>query len=303
MCETIDTVVIRFNEDSVFWLNLCVAFIMFGVALDITWSDFKRVFQSPRVPLIGLASQYFVLSILTLSLIYFFRPAPSFALGMMLLNACPGGSVSNYMVHLSRGNTALSITLTSITTLLAVFTTPLVFTALAQVFPYTAAFLKTIEVSPWGIIQSIALLIVLPLGTGMLVKASFPKFTNRIKSPIGALSMLIFFGFVAVAVINNRENLMQYLGCVFVIVTLHNLLALSGGYGFAKLMGLSNADAQAVSIETGIQNTALGLAITFKFFDGLGGMAMVLAWWGIWHLLSGFIFAMIWRRLSVKNQQ
>lgn len=301
MCESIDTVVIRFNDSSVFWLNICVAFIMFGVALDMSWGDFKRVFKSPKIPFIGLLSQYVILSLITVALIYIFRPAPSFAMGMMLLAACPGGSVSNYMVHFSKGNTALSVVLTSITTLGAIFTTPLIFTILVEFFPYTSDFIKDIKVDPWAMIQSILILTILPLSLGMGLKAVFPKFIQFIKRPISTLSMIIFFGFVLVAVISNRENLAQYLGCVFGIITLHNLLALLGGYGFARLMGLSNENAKAVAIETAIQNTALGLAITFQFFDGLGGMTMVLAWWGIWHLISGFFFAAVWRRLSLRK--
>lgn len=171
MCETIDTVVINFNEQSVVILNICVAFIMFGVALDIELKDFKRVFQSPKVPLVGLASEYLILPALTLLMIYLFRPAPSFALGMILLTTCPGGSTSNYMVHLSKGNTALSITLTSITTLASVVLTPLGFTLLSQLFPYTSDFLQTINVNPWKMIQSIIIIIGIPLVSGMLVRA------------------------------------------------------------------------------------------------------------------------------------
>ncbi|MEN0047341.1 MAG: bile acid:sodium symporter family protein [Bacteroidota bacterium] len=296
MCETIDSVVINFNEEGVFILNLCVAFIMFGVALDIQLKDFQRIFKSPKIPLVGLFSEYILLPIITLILIAIFRPAPSFALGMILLTTCPGGSVSNYMVHLSKGNSALSITLTSITTLGAIILTPLGFTLLAKVFPYTSELLKTINVNPLDMIKSIVLIIVVPLTLGMFCRARFPQFTERIKKITGALSMIIFLGFVTVAIINNWENIAAYVHCVFLIVTIHNGLALLTGFGFARLMGLTKRDARAVSLETGIQNTALGLAIAFQFFDGLGGMTMVLAWWGIWHLFSGFFVASIWRR-------
>jgi len=296
MCETIDSVVINFNEEGVFILNLCVAFIMFGVALDIQLKDFQRIFKSPKIPLVGLFSEYILLPIITLILIAIFRPAPSFALGMILLTTCPGGSVSNYMVHLSKGNSALSVTLTSITTLGAIILTPLGFTLLAKVFPYTSELLKAIDVNPLDMIKSIVLIIVVPLTLGMFCRARLPQFTERIKKFTGALSMIIFLGFVTVAIINNWENIAAYVHCVFAIVTIHNALALLTGFSFARLMGLTKGDARAVSLETGIQNTALGLAIAFQFFDGLGGMTMVLAWWGIWHLFSGFFIASIWRR-------
>jgi BASS family bile acid:Na+ symporter len=296
MCENIDSIVINFNKDSVVLLNICVSFIMFGIALDIKLSDFRRIFQTPRIPVIGLISEYLLLPLLTILLIYLFRPAPSFALGMILLATCPGGSTSNYMVHLSKGNTALSVTLTSITTLGAIVLTPLGFTLIAQLFPYTADILTTIDVSPLEMMKTILLIIALPVAVGMFAQARFPKFTARIRPIISTLSMVIFLGFVTVAIINNWGNLSGYVHCVFVVVTLHNSLALLMGFSFARIMGLTTRDARAVSIETGIQNTALGLAIAFQFFNGLGGMTMVLAWWGIWHLISGFGLALFWRR-------
>jgi BASS family bile acid:Na+ symporter len=296
MCETIDSIVINFNRDNVLILNLCVAFIMFGVALDIEIKDFKRIFEKPKIPLVGLASAYLILPAITLGLIVLFRPAPSFALGMILLTTCPGGSVSNYMVHFAKGNAALSVTLTSITTLLAVVLTPLGFTLLAQVFPYTASFLRTIGLETDEVIKSIFVLIIVPLTTGMLCRARFPLFTEKIKKAVSGLSMIIFLSFVMVAILSNWENIKSYVHCVFILIAIHNGLALLGGFVFARIMKLSIIDARTISIETGIQNTALGLIIAFQFFDGLGGMTMILAWWGIWHLITGFFMAIIWRR-------
>lgn len=296
MCETIDSVVINFNQDNVLILNICVAFIMFGVALDMEVKDFKRIFEKPKIPLVGLASEYIILPAITLGLIALFRPAPSFALGMILLTTCPGGSVSNYMVHLAKGNAALSVTLTSITTLFAVVITPLGFSLLAQVFPYTASFLRTIGIETGEVIKSIFVLIVVPLTVGMICRARFPQSTQKIKKIVSGLSMIIFLSFVLVAILSNWQSIKSYVHCVFGLIAIHNGLALLAGFIFARAMKLSLADARTVAIETGIQNTALGLVIAFRFFDGLGGMTMILAWWGIWHLITGFFMAIIWRR-------
>ncbi|NJK83627.1 MAG: bile acid:sodium symporter family protein [Saprospiraceae bacterium] len=301
MCETIDSVVINFNQDNVLILNLCVAFIMFGVALDIELKDFKRIFAQPKIPLVGLASEYIVLPAITLGLIALFRPAPSFALGMILLTACPGGSVSNYMVHLAKGNAALSVTLTSITTLLAVVITPVGFVLLAQIFPYTSHFLRSIGIETSEVNQSIFILIIFPLATGMICRARFPQFTQKIKKIVSGLSMIIFLSFVLLAIMSNWDNIKSYVHCVFGLIAIHNGLALLGGFAFARFMRLSLPDARTVSIETGIQNTALGLVIAFQFFDGLGGITMILAWWGIWHLITGFFLAVLWRRKFVLN--
>ncbi|MBK8656383.1 MAG: bile acid:sodium symporter [Haliscomenobacter sp.] len=125
--QDIDSIRINFNAEQLTLLNLCLAFIMFGVALDLQIEYFKKVFRSPRVLAVGLASQLVGLPLLTLGLIYLLRPNPSLAFGMLLVAACPGGNVSNYATHLSKANTALSVAMTTISTLGAVLLTPLVF--------------------------------------------------------------------------------------------------------------------------------------------------------------------------------
>lgn len=296
MCENIDSVVILFDRRSVILLNMCVSFIMFGVALDIDLDDFKKVAKTPKLPIVGLISEYLILPTLTLLLIYIFEPQPSFALGMILLTTCPGGSASNFFVHLSGGNTGLSVTLTTITTLGAIVITPLGFELLAKLFPYTSDFLQTISVNPLEMVVSIIIIVILPLAAGVGFRTRYPERAKRIQKPISNISVTIFFVFVTIALIANWDNLSQFLHCVFTTVTLHNILALTLGYWFARLMGLSVRDSRAVSIETGIQNTALGLALAVQFFNGLGGMMLVLAWWGIWHLISGYALAMYWSR-------
>lgn len=296
MCENIDSVVILFDRRSVILLNLCVSFIMFGVALDINLDDFKRVAKTPKLPIVGLISEYMILPLLTLLLIYIFEPQPSFALGMILLTTCPGGSASNFFVHLSGGNTGLSVTLTTITTLGAIVITPLGFELLARLFPYTSDFLQTISVNPLEMVVSIVIIVILPLAAGVGFRTRYPDRAKRIQKPISNISVTIFFVFVTIALIANWANLSEFLHCVFLTVTLHNILALTLGYWFARLMGLSIRDSRAVSIETGIQNTALGLALAVQFFNGLGGMMLVLAWWGIWHLISGYVLSMYWSR-------
>jgi len=294
MTHAIDEIQINFSEDSLTLLNLCLAFIMFGVALDIKVKDFKEIVKKPRVPLIGLLSEYGILPLLTIFLIFMFQPPASMALGMILLSTCPGGNVSNFMVALSSGNAALSVMLTSITTLGAVIVTPFAFTFWAGVLPETKTLLAEIYVEPAQMIRTIFLLILIPLIIGMGCYHYFPKLANRIKRPIRLLSMLIFLGFVVVAIFKDFENIISYVHYVFFIVAVHNGLALLTGYWLARSFNVSEKNARAIAFETGIQNTALGLVIIFKFFDGLGGMALVMAWWGIWHLLSGFSLALAW---------
>ncbi|PHN01433.1 bile acid:sodium symporter family protein [Flavilitoribacter nigricans] len=292
----IDAVRINFNPDQLFLLNICLAFLLFGVALDLRLDHFREILKSPKSTIIGLSSQWILLPALTISLILIVQPPVSIALGMALVAACPGGNVSNYAVHLAGANAALSVTLTSISTLGAILLTPLYFSWLSQLIPGSEAYAGTIQVDSGQMLSTILQLILVPIVLGMGLRWRFPEFTAKIRRPVGILSMTIFLGFVFVAVYANFQQIVDYLHLVFLLVLMHNFLALTGGYWFARWNKLPPADIRAISIETGIQNSGLGLILIFNFFDGLGGMAMIAAWWGIWHLISAFSIATWWRR-------
>lgn len=299
--DAIDAVRINFNSEQLTLLNICLAILMFGVALDIKVSDFKYILKNPKLALIGLTSQLLLLPILTVLLARFFDPPASIALGMVLIASCPGGNVSNFMVHLSKANAALSVMLTSITTISAVLLTPLAFTFWGSLVPGTEAMRETISVDTNEMIVTIIQLIFIPLILGMYINAKFEKTAAKIKRPIRILSLLIFFSFVVFALIGNYRNIIDYVGNVFWIVLVHNSLGFILGYSWSKLFKANERDARAISIETGIQNSGLGLILIFNFFDGIGGMAMITAWWGIWHLISGFLLAMWWSRSAKKK--
>lgn len=294
--QSIDDIVINFDPDQLFLLNICLSFLMFGVALDLSVRHFRTLFQAPRKPLIGLFSQWVLLPALTLVLIFVLRPAPSIALGMILLATCPGGNVSNYAVHLAQANSALSVLLTSVSTLGAIVLTPLAFTYLSRVIPGTEALRASIQVEPASMIRTIILLIMIPLALGMGLRRYFPRLTAKIQRPVKALSMTIFISFVVFAILGNLDNISRYLHLVFFLVLFHNAAAIAMGYFFAKANRLPAADVRAIAIETGIQNSGLALILIFNFFQGLGGMALVAAFWGIWHLISAFGLAMYWRK-------
>lgn len=292
----IDQIQIHFEPGKLFFLNICLAFLLFGVALDIQLEDFRKVFRSPRGVWVGLLSQYLLLPILTVLLVLILRPAPSIALGMILVAACPGGNVSNYMVHLSKGNTALSVLLTSFSTLTAFVVTPLSFSFFSGLVPWVQELRATVQVEPWQLVSTILLLVVAPLIVGLAFQRFLPGVTLAVRRPVKWLSMALFLGLIAAVIAGNFENIRSHLHLVFGLVLAHNALALAGGYFFARAFSLSGPDARAISIETGIQNSGLGLILVFNFFNGLGGMAMILAWWGVWHLISGTALAFFWGR-------
>lgn len=296
--EHIDSIRINFNPDQLFILNLCLAFLMFGVALDLRISNFRYLLKTPKAPFTGLSSQWLFLPLLTLVLIYLFAPPASLALGMILVAACPGGNVSNFAVAMAGANAALSVFMTTVSTLAAVFLTPFYFTLLSPLIPGSEALRQSIYVNPADMVRTIILLILIPLFLGMLMRARLPGITELIRRPVRFLSMAIFVGFVIVAIYSNFDNIVNYLHMVFLLVLTHNALALFGGFWIARSNRLPEADARAISLETGIQNSGLGLILIFNFFDGLGGMALIAAWWGVWHLVSAFTLALYWGKVN-----
>jgi BASS family bile acid:Na+ symporter len=294
--QEIDAIKINFDQDSLFIMNICLAFIMFGIALDLKVSDFKRVTKFPKPVLIGLSAQLLLLPVLTIILIHIWNPIPSMALGLLMVAACPGGNISNFAVHLSKGNTALSVTLTSIVTLLAFITTPLAFAGWAKLVPSTNEILSNIYVGPLAMFRIIFQLILVPLIIGMIVHYKLPILATAIKKPIRRISILLFFSFIVFALVENYENIIKYLGLVFSLVVIHNLIAMIAGYSWASAFKLPFADRKAICLETGIQNAGLGLVLILAFFNHLGGMLLVAAFWGIWDLLSSFLISMYWSR-------
>ncbi|MCB0491605.1 MAG: bile acid:sodium symporter family protein [Cyclobacteriaceae bacterium] len=269
---------------------------MFGIALDIKWEDFKKVFRSPKATLVGLLLQFLLLPATTFILVWVLQPAPSIALGMILVAACPGGNISNFMTHLSKGNTALSVSLTSIGTLLAIVMTPLNLQVWASLYPPTAAILNEVSLNPWEMFETIAVLIGIPLVLGMAISSKYPTIAATISKRVKPFSIFIFAMFVIVAFANNLDTFLEFIHLVIIFVFIHNLIALTLGYNVARLFRLSLENRKTLAIETGIQNSGLGLILIFGFFQGLGGMAIVAAWWGIWHIVSGLAISTYWSR-------
>lgn len=292
----IDSIQIHFDQSDVWLLNICLAIIMFGVALDIRPVDFRNLWQNPKSAFLGIFSQFLLLPALTFLLIILIKPHPSIALGMVMVAACPGGNISNFMTHLSRGNAALSVSLTAFATVAAIFMTPINLQFWGSLYEPTQAILKSVSIDPLDIFKTIALILGIPLVLGMLWRHYRPETAKTLSKWLKPVSILIFLGFIAVAFMMNLEVFLDAIDLVILVVFLHNALALASGYLVATGFSLSKADRKTLTIETGIQNSGLGLLLIFTFFDGLGGMALVAAWWGLWHIVSGLTISWIWSR-------
>ena len=297
--QELDSIKLNFDSESLFFLNLTLAVIMFGVALNIQLEDFTRIFKKPKSIIIGFLSQFFLLPAVTFLLVLIIKPIPSIALGMFMVAACPGGNISNFMSNYANGNAALSVSLTAIATLMAILLTPFNFQFWSSLYEPTSSLIQTISLSPFEMAKVISLLLGLPLILGILVRNYFPKFAATTSAFFKIGSILFFIVLIVLAFSKNIDIFKNYIHYVFFIVFIHNILALTAGYSIANLAGLSKQNKRTLSIETGIQNSGLGLLLIFSFFDGLGGMALLAAFWGIWHIVSGLFLATYWSKKQI----
>jgi bile acid:Na+ symporter, BASS family len=292
----VDQVRLNFNPQTLLALNAVIGLMMFGMALDLKLDDFKRILRSPKAPAIGLAAQFILLPAFTFVLTLIIEPAPSIALGMILIGSCPGGNLSNVMTYLAKGNAAVSVSMTAVSTAAAIFMTPLNVAVWGSLNPATAPILREVSLNPLDVFGTIFVILGIPLVLGITVSRVWPALVDRIRKPFKIFSVIVFMCFVAGALAANWHIFIEVIGLVVFAVFIHNALAISLGYGTGRLARLPARDVRAVAIEVGIQNSALGLVLIFDFFDGLGGMAIIAGWWGIWHIIAGLTLAFFWSR-------
>jgi len=299
----IDQIGLNFNPTGIAILNAAIGLMMLGVAIELKFDDFRRVFKSPKAPLIGLAAQFFLLPAFTFLLVLIIKPHPSIALGMMLVAACPGGNVSNLMTYLSNGNSALSISMTAISTTAAIVMTPFNISFWGSMNPETASILKQVSLNPVDVFITVFFILGIPLIVGMSVGHYMPNFAKKVRKPFKIFSLIFFIIILCGALAANWQHFLNYVGVVMIAVFIHNALALNIGYWSGRMARLKEKDCRAVCIEVGIQNSALGLVLVFNFFDGLGGMAILVAWWGTWHIISGLVTAFIFNKKKLPDNE
>ena len=299
----VDQVRLNFNPTGIAILNGAIGLMMLGVALELKIADFKRIITSPKAPIIGLSAHLILLPAFTFLLVMLIRPHASIALGMMLVAACPGGNLSNIITYLAKGNCAVSISMTAVSTMAAIFMTPLNISLWGSLNPDTLPILTQVRLNPVDVFVTVFLILGIPLSAGMLLCRFMPNLAEKIRKPFKIFSLVFFMVIVAGALAANWQHFITYVGLVMVAVLIHNALALNIGYWSGRVFGLPAKDCRAVSIEVGIQNSALGLVLVFNFFQGLGGMAVLVAWWGIWHILAGLAAAFIFTRFPLPAEE
>ncbi len=311
----LDSITINFSAAGMRTINIVLAFVMFGVALGIRPSHFKDVFIHPKSTIIGLCSQLIALPLVTFLIVCLLHAChlitPMVAMGMILVASCPGGNISNFISSLSKANVELSVSLTAITTLTAVVLTPANFALWGGLYinyvnPEGAAALRELHIDIWQMFETVFILLGIPLTLGMLCARFFPRLTEKLKKPMQLFSLGFFILMVVLAFGQNIELFLKYIWFVFIIVLIHNGSALATGFGLSRAFRLPYADTKTITIETGIQNSGLGLVLLFnpKIFPpdlAVGGMLFVTAWWGIWHIISGLTVAGIFTHFNRKR--
>jgi BASS family bile acid:Na+ symporter len=292
----IDSIKINFDTEGLWILNIALAIIMFGVALSIKIDDFKLLIKKPKILFAGVFSQFFLLPALTFVAILIIKPHPSFALGMMMIAACPGGNISNFFSKMANGNAALSVSLTAFATLICIVMTPFNLQFYGGLYEPTNTILKTVELDPFSLFKLVLLILGVPLILGMLTNIYFEETAKKIEKKLKPFSMIIFLALIVIAFYENLDIFLNYIHLVAGLVIFHNIGAYFIGFYTAKIFGLEKRDRKTISMETGIQNGGLGLLLIFQFFDGLGGMALLAAFWSIWDIFSGLVLATFWTK-------
>jgi len=291
-----DDVVLAFNPSTLLILDVVLGLIMFGIALDTTLDDFRVVARKPKPFVIAILAQLIVLPAVTFALTLILPVTPSMALGMILVACCPPGNISQVLTHRAGGNVALSVSMTAVSNLIYIFVLPLSVAFWGSLHPTASKLLEAVSLDPWAMLGEILLIIGLPFALGLFIRARFEGFARKVQPFVKWFSLIALCAFIVGALAGNWQYFIAFLGLIVVVVTVHDAVALAIGYGTAVVGGLGTRERKAMTFEVGIRNSGLGLGLIFTFFGGLGGMAIVAGWWGIWDIIAGLIVAALWAR-------
>jgi len=291
----VDAIRISFDESSMVMLRIIIATILFGIALGTTIDDFKAAARRPKAISIGILAQFLLLPAITFVLTLILGVRGSVALGMILVACCPPGNVSNIMTHQARGDVALSVTMTAISNLLAIVLMPLNFAFWGGLHPTGSELMRAINLDVIDMLSEVVLVIGVPFVLGIAVAHFFPRFAAKGAKIVSPLAFATLFALIMISLVGNWALFVAWIGVVAIAVAIHDALALGLGYGIARAFRLPVPQRKAMTFEVGIRNAGLGLLLVFSFFEGLGGMALVAAWWGIWDIIAALAVARIWR--------
>ena len=268
-------------------INYLLGVVMFGMGLTLNLQDFKVVFSRPKDVIIGCLAQFTIMPLLAWGLSRLFSLDEALALGVVLVGCCPGGTASNVITYLAKGDLALSVGMTGVSTLLAPLLTPLLTWALAG---------KSVEVDVAGMLLSILWVVILPIVVGLIVKWLFPKFTEKAVDYLPAVSSIAIATIVAIIISANASKLLAGGLVILLVVMLHNLCGLGLGYLLGRLLRLSEPKKRAISIEVGMQNSGLASSLATLHFAAYPMATIPGAIFSVWHNISGALIARLYSR-------
>ena len=268
-------------------INYLLGVVMFGMGLTLNLKDFKIVFSRPKDVIIGCMAQFTVMPLLAWTLARLFALDEALALGVVLVGCCPGGTASNVITYLAKGDLALSVGMTGVSTLLAPFLTPLLTWALAG---------KSVNVDVVGMLLSILWVVIVPIIVGLIVKWLWPKFTEQATDYLPAFSSIAIATIVAIIIAANASKLLAGGMIIIVVVAMHNVCGLALGYLIGRLLRLTEAKKRAISIEVGMQNSGLASSLATIHFAAYPLATIPGAIFSVWHNLSGTMVARLYTR-------
>lgn len=269
------------------WINPLLMLVMFGMGLTLSIRDFIPVFTHPKYVLLGTVAQFTIMPLLAWGLSIVFGLDTALMAGVVLVGTCPGGTSSNVITYLSRGDVALSVGMTSVNTLLAPFLTPAITYLILR---------ATISVDVVAMFISIVQVVIIPIILGFAINKLFPKITERLSDILPAVSVTAICLIVACVVSHNSERILSTGWLVFAVVILHNLLGYLCGFILGKILGLDTARTKAISIEVGMQNSGLATSLAGSTFPNLAMATVPGALFSVWHNISGALLASVYRR-------
>lgn len=281
-----------FSWIDVWAINPMLGIIMFGMGLTLSSQDFKVVLYRPKDIIIGCLTQFIVMPLLAWALAYLFALPKELALGVILVGCCPGGTASNVITYLAKGDLALSVGMTTVSTLLAPFLTPMLVWLLAGTM---------VDVDTVGMLMSIVYVIILPITCGLLCQRYLSNITKRVVPYLPALSSVVIAMVVGVVVSHNADRLLVGGMIVVLVVMLHNVLGLSFGYLLSRLFHLPRQKCVAVSIEVGMQNSGLASSLATLHFAAYPLASIPGAVFSVWHNISGALVAKLYQRRVINS--
>lgn len=274
------------------YVNLLLGIVMFGMGLTLTGADFARVFRRPKDVLLGVLVQFTIMPLLGFLLAYFLRLPPELAVGVVLVGCVPGGTASNVMTYLAKGDVPLSVSMTAISTILSPVVTPALMLVLAG---------SWLPVDGWALFVSIVQVVLIPVILGVLVNTFFGKTVQRATSVLPLISVIAIILIVMGIVSKNADNLLTVGPLVFLAVVLHNLFGYALGYAVARVLKVQTPQKRAISIEVGMQNSGLAAGLASAHFGGLAALPGAI--FSVWHNISGPLLATYWRRRTTEQVQ